>query len=264
MNKYIRILPIAASLLICTEAFAAEAVVSSDITDNSASWVLENDALRFTVRWTTEKGIELSEFRNKAAGIDVTGKNNQLFDYQGKYLSNEAGRPSRDFHYKASDTGWKLVGSTDGKIVVSSALPDISIGRELIVSVAKDDMQANLHFELYDDNGGLRYQAFIQNLSETDNLLIESSDVLSLDIAQTEHNLHYVLNSKWLSTTGNMEEATMTNNANDVAKCFICLNNDGSGWYMAPETNWKTQYGPEERGKKSRPLIIISSDPSPP
>ena len=261
MNKYMRMLPIAASLLSCTGAFAAEAVISSDINDNTASWVLENDALRFTVRWSAEEGIELSEFHNKAAGTAVTGSNNQLFDYQGKYLSNEAGRPSRDFHYKASESGWKLVGSTDGTIVMSSSLPDVRIGRELIVSVAKDDMQANLHFELYNDNGGLRYQAYIKNLSDSDNLLIERSDVLSLDIAQTGHNLHYVLNSKWLSTTGNMEEATMTNKANDVAKCFICLNNDGTGWYMAPETNWKTQYGPEVRGKKESPSYYYQLRP---
>lgn len=261
MNRYIRILPLAAFLLTATDAFCSEATVSSDVNDNSASWVLENDALRFTVRWTADNGIELTEFRNKAAGSEVTGKTNELFDYQGKYLSNSSDRASREFRYKASDSGWQLVGSAESDIKMSSSLPDISLGRELVVSVKKDDMQANLHFELYDDNGGLRYQAFIKNLSDSDNLLIERSDVLSLNIQPTAHNLHYVLNSKWHSTSGNMEEASMKNNANDVAKCFICLNADGSGWYMAPETNWKTQYGPEERGKKETPSYYYQLRP---
>ena len=110
MNRYIRILPLAASLLTYTAALGAEAVISSDILDKSASWVLENDALRFTVRWTADNGIELTEFRNKTAGTEVTGTGNVLFDYQGKYLSNEAGNASRDFHYTASEGGWELVG----------------------------------------------------------------------------------------------------------------------------------------------------------
>lgn len=261
MNRYIRILPLAAALLTYTAALGAEAVISSDISDKSASWVLENEALRFTVRWTADNGIELTEFRNKTAGTEVTGTGNVLFDYQGKYLSNEAGDASRDFHYTASEGGWELVGYDEQTIAMSSSLSGTNVGRKLIVSVSKDDMQANLHFELYNDNGGLRYQAFIKNLSETDNLLIERSDVLSLDIPQTAHNLHYVLNSKWFSTTGNMEEASMTGNANDVAKCFICLNDDGTGWYMAPETNWKTQYGPEEQGKKETPSYYYQLRP---
>lgn len=261
MNKYKYLLPFAAFLLTTGSALGAEAVVSSSISDNTASWILENDALRFTVRWTAEGGIELTQFHNKAANADVTGNGNELFDYQGKYLSNEARRPSRDFHYTASGKGWELVGASDRSIAMSSAIPDVCVGHELVVSVRKDDFQANLHFELYNDNGGLRYQAYIKNLSDCDNLLIERSDVLSLDIARTEHNLHYVTNSKWLSTTGNMEEATLTGNANDVAKCFICLDADGTGWYMAPETNWKTQYGPEERGKKESPSYYYQLRP---
>lgn len=261
MNRYIRILPLAAALLTSAAALGAEALISQDVTDSTASWVLENDALRFTLRWTADGGIRLTEFRNKAADTDVTGSGNELFDYQGKYLPNAAGRTSRDFRYRASDAGWSFDGATMERIALTGATDAPGVGRELVVSVSRDDIQANLHFEIYNDDGGLRYQAFIRNLSDCDNLLIERSDVLSLDIAQTAHDLHYVVNSKWLSTKGNMEEASMTGNADDVAKCFICLNHDGTGWYMAPETNWKTQYGPEERGKKETPSYYYQLRP---
>ena len=101
MNRYIRILPLAASLLTSAAAAGAEAVISQDVTDSAASWVLENDALRFTVRWTADGGIGLTEFRNKAAGS------------LSKRLGLEEGTPMRvpvlEFCYKNDDLGDPMI-----------------------------------------------------------------------------------------------------------------------------------------------------------
>ena len=42
-----------------------------------------------------------------------------------------------------------------------------------------------------------------------------------------------------------MEEAPLDNKGKRVAKVLLNRYEDGTGWYLAPEVNWRTQYGPE-------------------
>jgi hypothetical protein len=98
---------------------------------------------------------------------------------------------------------------------------------------------------MFDGKSGLRYQTLIKNKRNDARMLIEKSDVISFNIQNKPHNLHYVTNINWLSTNAVVEEAPINNKGKDVAKCLLNLYSTNDGWYIAPEVNWKTQYGPE-------------------
>lgn len=261
MRIIIYIFQVICLLLVAIPLNASEATINVGQTGKSTSWTLENDAVKFLICYEADKGITLSEFYNKNANQQVTGTGNLLFDYQGRYIPTTKGLNSVPFHYTANDSGWSFQGSQIETIKMSTALSNQTVGKKLTVKLSKEQMQVSLIFSIYDGNAGLRYQTYIKNLSATNQLLIEHSNVITLDFPNDAHHLHYVLNSKWLSTTGNMEEPSTTNKADDVAKCYICLYDNGTGWYVAPETNWKTQYGPEVNGKKETPSYYYQLRP---
>ncbi len=239
----------------------SESTITASNQGNDKSWILENDIMRLTLSCTQDEGVTLKELYSKEANKTINEKNNTLFRYKGQYQSISPANPSESFDYTANDKDWKLDGSSTEDIVMSSSLPDQKLGKALEIKISKDKMQVRMRFEIYNGHSGLRYQTFIKNTSDTHKLVIEESDVISLEVANKPHHIHYVTNSKWQSTTGSIEEASMTNNANDVAKCLINLYDENYGWYIAPETNWKTQYGPETFGKQETPSYYYQLRP---
>lgn len=231
---------------------AGYAEINTSANAETSKWTLENEHLRCSISFSDINGIRLTNIYNKESDIAVTGDDNILFSYSGRYIPVKCGGKSRVFKYNSSDAGWKLIDShvTDIMLYKSSSS---SVGKRLELTVSRDSIQLRLCFEIYDGKSGLRYQNIIKNLSRYNDLQIENSDVIALNIANETHHLHYVTNSRWQSTNGTIEEPSYSNDANDVAKCFICLNDNGEGWYIAPETNWKTQYGPEVAGQQESP-----------
>lgn len=94
--------------------------------------------------------------------------------------------------------------------------------------------------------GGCLANCLVQNnrggtdIESTGTLLIVDSD-------------EDAMKSQWESTRGILTEPAVNNKGNDVGKLLLCLYDSGYGWYMAPETNWKTQYGPEVKDDQSSP-----------
>ncbi len=232
---------------------AAGTVITETGGGNNRTWLLENDVLRFEIEYTQGEGVKLKQFYNKEANVNYIGSNSLLFDYTGQYIPTNKHTGPVSFNYKATDADWSYRTHTVENILMSKTLNNVVLGKKLTISIEKQNIEIGLEFELFDGRSGLRYQTQIKNKSLDSKLMIERSDVISLDLPNNPHNIHYVTNSKWLSTTGNIEEATTTNNANDVPKCLITLYNDNEGWYIAPEVNWKTQYGPEVSDKQETP-----------
>lgn len=232
---------------------AADAVITETGGVNNKTWILENDVVLFELAYTQNGGINLKQFYNKEASVNYVGNSSLLFDYAGQYISSEKNVASVPFEYKATDNDWNYKGATIENIVMSKSLSGTTLGKVLAVSLEKENVEIRLVFELYDGKSGLRYQTFVKNKNQKLKLMIERSEVISLDLPNNPHNIHYVTNSKWLSTSGNIEEASLYNKANDVAKCLVNLYNNNEGWYIAPEVNWKTQYGPEIPEKQETP-----------
>lgn len=240
---------------------AAESVITETGGTNDKTWILENDVVLFEVEYTQGSGIKLKQFYNKEAGVNYIGDNSLLFDYAGQYISTNKNTAPISFDYKATDGDWSYKTHKVENISMSKTLNNVILGKKLAVSIEKQNIEVRLEFEIFDGRSGLRYQAFIKNKSLDSKLMIERSDVISLDLPNNPHNIHYVTNSKWLSTSGNMEEASLSNKANDVPKCLVNLYDTNQGWYIAPEVNWKTQYGPEVPEKQETPSYYYELRP---
>lgn len=233
---------------------------NATIIETGKTWKLENDVVLFEVEYADGSGVKLKQFYNKDAGVNYIGNNSLLFDYEGQFIPVNKNTATTFFHYKATDVDWTYKSRQIDDIIMSTAL-NVVLGKKLALSIEKGDMEVRLEFEIFDGRSGLRYQTHIKNKSQDAKLMIERSDVISLDLPNNPHNIHYVTNSKWLSTTGSVEEATLTNKANDVPKCLITLYNNNEGWYIAPEVNWKTQYGPEVQDKQESPSYYYELRP---
>ena len=253
MKRYSFILLAGLLSLLPTLTKAMPAEVTSDGSPEAMTWRLENDRMRLDLSYSTGKGIALTELFSKEADTKIAGTNSRLFEYFMRQLPLHQETNTKTLTLRSGDAAWELQSSDVQDIRLSAALPDSVIGKRLTVSLAGEDVAIALCFELYNDGGGLRYQTIIQNLNEDCSLIIERATVLKLDVANKTHNLHYVMKSQWESTRGTLAEPAVNNNGNDVAKLLLCLYDSGYGWYMAPETNWKTQYGPEKKDDQSSP-----------
>lgn len=245
INKYIL------SIILLGTSLSLHAAERANVrfTDSAdKSWIMTNDVLSFEVVYTAEGSINPKSFYNIEAGVNYLGAQNSLFSYMGQYLPINIGEPFLPelFTFESSNSGWEYKGYTIEDITISKELRTALLGKKLDIKFAKENIELRLVFEIYDGRAGLRYQTFIKNTHPQAKMVIEKSDVLKLSLPQRAHNLHYVTNSKWMSTVGVINESTMHNKGKDVAKCLINLYSSGDGWYMAPEVNWKTQYGPEK------------------
>lgn len=225
------------------------AAISYSESAGAKSWTLENDVMRFEVIHSATGAIIPNSFYNKEAAVEylrVSG-GSQLFNYTGQFVpatETESLNTVDLFAYKSTDTNWTYKEHTINDMLMSSVLP-VLIGKKLSVVFEKTDIQLTLVFELFDGRSGLRYQTFIKNKRTDARMIIERSDVISFNIQNKPHNLHYVTNINWLSTVASVDEAPINLKGKEVAKCLLNLFNTNDGWYVAPEVNWKTQYGPE-------------------
>lgn len=253
MTRILHTFCLAILLLFPLMGKAMTASITSNGSNDAMTWLLENDRMRCTLTFAEGKGIALTELYGKEAGTKIAGTSSRLFEYSTRLLPLHQQATSSVLSMKSTDAAWKLQGQQVKDIYLSKALSDSVIGRELIVCLEREEADIELHFELYNDGGGLRYQTHIHNRSSQCNLLIEKATVLKLDVTNRAHNLHYVSKSQWLSTRNTLTEPAIGNKGNDVPKLLLCLYDSGYGWYMAPETNWKTQYGPEVKDDQSSP-----------
>lgn len=237
-------------------AFAGDKAQITE-SDNSGVkiWTIENSSLSFEVSYKNG-AISPTAFYNKSAAVNYLGGGSQLFNYQVGFLPisevTELGS-SQSFTYKSNDSDWTFGSSVIDDIALSSYYHDVLIGKRLSVVITKPNIEIKLVFEIFDGASGLRYQTFIKNTNSAAKMIIESADIISLNLPKKSHNLHYVTNTKWLSTTGAIENSGMNNKGNNAPKCLINLYTSNDGWYIAPEVNWKTQYGPEVEGSLENP-----------
>ena len=244
-----KILLLLSLLSLHISAFAAQSIITSD----GEAWTLENDALRMKLTFQTAEGISLTELYNKAADCTLARTGSLLFTYTGRLLARSQEYPTSTFTFRASDADWKLAGSEVTDIVLSEAIDSVHLGKQLDVVLQREEMQVRLCFRIFDGTSGLYYQTFLKNLTSTHDIVIENSEVIRLDFPNQAHHLHYFEEGAWKSTRGSIEEPATGNRGKGVARCFICLYDQGYGWYLALETNWKTQYGPEVRGSRESP-----------
>ncbi|MDD3079714.1 MAG: hypothetical protein PHH37_11520 [Paludibacter sp.] len=240
---------------------ASQAVITESTIAGGKNWILSNDVVLFEIEFKQTSGISLKQFFNKEANKNYIGTNSLLFNYTGQFISTNKNTVPIDFEYKASDADWIYKTHTVEDVVMSRTLSNIVLGKKISITIEKEDIQVKLVFEIFDGRSGLRYQNFIKNKKTDAKLMIEKSDVISLDLPNNAHNIHYVTNNKWLSTTGNIEESPTVNNADDAVKCLINLYDTNDGWYIAPEVNWKTQYGPEISNKQETPSYYYQFRP---
>lgn len=253
VKTYIRALVACAVLAIPTLAYAMPATITSDSTGDVTTWQMENDRMRWTLTFSSGKGISLTELYSKEANTKIAGTASRLFEYSCRLLPLRQEIPATTLSLRSGDATWELLSSSVEDIHLSSALPDSIIGKTLTVTLHREEADVSLCFELYNDGGGMRYQTFIHNLQEDCNLLVEKATVLKLDVTNKSHNLHYTMGSQWQSTRATLTEPATGNKGNGVQKMMLCLYDSGYGWYVAPETNWKTQYGPEKKDDQASP-----------
>jgi hypothetical protein len=194
------------------------------VTKNGNTWTLENDVLRTVISFDSGS-IEMTSFYNKEAGKEyLTGLGSKYLFYYNYGGSNLYG----------NDAGWTL--GTD--MISNISLFQTAWGKRLEIQVSRTtpkNVQVKLVFEIYDGRSGLKYQNFIKN-NESSNQTIANSDVIALNFPNQTHQLNYVSNMTWSSTTGALAPNTGLNAIN--------VYNTGDGWYLQPEMNWKTQSGP--------------------
>lgn len=214
-------------------------------------WLLENEILRAEIVYTSRGDLKINELYNKPAEKNyLTGNGlSSLFRYQGHFVyaadSVTVMPVSIPFEFNANDTDWKLGQYTVEDILMYTLTHTEVVGKKLIIPVSKDKIQVRMVIEIYDGKAGIRCQNFIKNLTSEYKLYIEQSEVIRFNFPNTAHNLHYVTNSSWYSTPGEVKEAPINNKGKDVAKLLLNLYDTNDGWYIAPEVNWKSQHGPE-------------------
>ena len=235
-----------------------EAVVRQE----GQSWTLENQAVRLGLAFR-DGSLRMTSFYNQAAQkeyLTADDQTNYLFSYDWAVYQNGSG---------AVASTVKTVSSADGKWSVAGTprVEDIStrdyaknilhLGKalEIVLRHAEAGMQVTLRFEIYNGVGGVRYQAFLKNTGDK-KMVITESDVISLNFPNDAHFLHYVNartsdsggaeNATWKTTEGslNFQNASGKNNGRNA----LCVYKSGDGWWIMPETNWRTQVGPENYG----------------
>lgn len=253
MKYTFRLLAVLLFLLMPLLSSGMEATITSEGSSASRTWTLQNDRMRWTISFAEGKGVTLTELYSMEQSLKMAGTNSRFFEYVGRFLPLSPGANASLITLRSTDAAWRLAVDSISDIMLAPAYSDSVIGRRLSIRLERENVAVTLALELYSDGGGLRYQTYIQNLCQESRLLIERSTVLKLDFTNRAHNLHYVTKSDWLSTKGNIAEPPVDNKGNDVPKLLLCRYDAGYGWYVAPETNWKTQYGPEQKDDQSSP-----------
>ncbi len=239
-----------------TKTTESSAVVTTggDPTVGEKAWSFENDIIRAEVSFD-DGSITLDSFYNKLAGKDyLASGTSRLFSYTfGKYVAG--GEAENLKTVKADGKNWTLVSSSVSDITIKLTDSEKPVGKStsIVIRDEQSALQITLIFEIYDGSSGMRYQTLIKNLSD-EKIVITESDVISLSFPNETHRLHYIsaaadlsnsniaTNSSWKSTSGKLKPNTGRN--------ALCVYSSNDGWWIMPETNWRTQYGPENYGSK--------------
>ena len=226
------------------------------------SWTLENQAVRLALAFT-DGSLRMTSFYNKAAEreyLSADDATNYLFSYDWAEYQNGSGPVAATTQtIKSSDGKWTIAGNPSVEDVTTRDYEKntLELGKalEIVLQHAEAAMQVTLRFEIYNGTAGIRYQTFIKNLGDK-KMVIPASDVISLDLPNDAHYLHYVNartsssggaeNATWKTTTGSLHFENKAGNLN--GRNALCVYGSGDGWWMMPETNWRTQIGPEEYG----------------
>lgn len=156
-------------------------------------WTMENGVIRAIITFMEGK-VDMISLYNKSAGKEyLSGAGERtLFCY-----SMEDGTC-----VSAKDSIWTLKAINISDIV----LYDRSWGKKLEVTVFCEKpkkVQVRLGFEIYHDDGGIRYQCHIKNCEEK-NLTIEKADVIKLNFPDETYTAYYVPNMSWEETRGSL------------------------------------------------------------
>ncbi|MBQ8381890.1 MAG: NPCBM/NEW2 domain-containing protein [Clostridia bacterium] len=237
-----------------TTTVTTEQISPAPLPMDGQTFSMENDALAMTVAYE-DGSAYLTSLYNKAAGKDyLTDGAGTLFSYTfGEYRDGSAIDPAT---VRSDGGNWELVSSGESDIVMNrTADEQVKVGKttEIVLRDEAAGLQVTLLFELYDGVAGMRYQTLLKNLTDQ-KIVITESDVISLPLPDEAHRLHYVsaaadsrnsnvaTNSSWKSTAGKLKPNTGRN--------ALCVYDSGDGWWIMPETNWRTQIGPESYGSK--------------
>ncbi|MCI8361179.1 MAG: hypothetical protein HFE86_07580 [Clostridiales bacterium] len=236
-----------------------EAAVRQD----GQSWTLENGSVRLGLAFA-DGSLRMTSFYNQAAQreyLTADDQTNYLFSYQWAEYQNGSGPLASTVKTVSSADGkWKVKGTpvTEDISTRDYANNTLRLGKslEFVLQHADAGMQATLRFEIYNGAGGVRYQALLKNTGDK-KMVITESDVISLNLPNDAHYLHYVNartsgsggaeNATWKTTEGslNFQNAAGKQNGRNA----LCVYKSGDGWWIMPETNWRTQVGPENYGE---------------
>lgn len=241
-----RILALLLAISICLPGLQLDAYAQTAVSRNQ--WVLENDRLRAIIEYEDSGSIEIISFYNKTAGIEYLpqdGSNRSaLFRYDYRFLEEaqdgtEAVNTDTIKTADASADSFTLGEVSSEDIEMKNQEGTEVVGKRLIIPVMNDDLIITLNFEIYNENGGMRYQAELTNRNSEKRLQITDADVIKLDFPESPHDTHYVYNMKWFSTTGGVDDTLCAVPSEDI-KLILNRYKAGHGFYMSPEVNWKT------------------------
>ena len=210
------------------------------ISQRGRSWILRNQAMGVGLEFS-KGGLHITSFRNRSAKTDyLAGRTgNELF----QHLWN-------DRIITAGDGGWSLTKSS----VTDIKAFDRMWGKRLEISIVRAHpvrAGVRLVFEIYDGDAGLRYSTFLKN--ETDKpATVLNSKVLSLDMPQRTHVIHYI--------EGKLAWKESNNSLTDAHRNCIVRYATGDGWGLVPENNWATCLkGGKKQGDPKHPFMSIDA-----
>ena len=247
----------------------AESGAASVVQDGNR-WTLENPTLRVVLAFA-DGSVRMESFYNKTADKEylTPDADSYLFSYTyGEYVNGtvwtvedykkngsvpSAGKDTVTL--RSDDGSWEL-----GKTSVSdiTMIPEEGVeevlGKQLEITLtnAANAFETRLVFGVYDGESGFHYQNFVKNTGDK-KMVITESDVISLSFPNGPHYLHYVNaktsssdgaeNATWKTVTGGLPE--------NIGRNALCVYTAGDGFWIMPETNWRTQNGPQTAGSKS-------------
>lgn len=234
-------------------SIAAEnkAQITPSIQEGASTWILENDILSAQIELNSSGQLLFTSLFNKIAKTEcLTGRGtSSLFHYKGRSIADkklkEGNLTSYTFEYYAEMKGWTLTNSSIEDILMTTSSGKEDLGKRLSIVIQNEDLEVTVCAEIYAGKSGLRIQNYLKNLTNSHRLIFEESTVLRFNFPNLPHHLHFSCNTKWESTTGSIEEAPLYNKGKKVAKVLLNKYSDNTGWYLAPEVNWRTLYGPE-------------------
>lgn len=246
---------------------------TATITEGQNKWDLENSTMRAAVEF--ENGsLKLTSFYNRLSNREFLQDSvkSYLFSYTyGEYIPGTVwsyagfikdgkvpSAASNPVTMKSDDGSWKLESGKTKVSDISASTEDGNtqhLGKQLELTVTNEEnkFQVRLVFQIYDGMAGLHYQNYVKNIGDK-KMVISESDVISLDVPDEPHYLHYV-NAKSSSTGGGAENSTWKAVTGglpaNTGRNALMAYSGGDGWWIMPETNWRTQDGPDVSGSKN-------------